>query len=58
MKKERQMVQKIVILKSKRFQDNSASMQLTYLPVTDLVFSDYNLEDVCKYMYFDNEDDD
>lgn len=33
-------------------------MQLTYLPVTDIVFSDYNLADVCKYMYFDIEDDD
>lgn len=33
-------------------------MQLTYLPVTDIVFSDYNLADVCKYMYFDIDDDD
>ena len=52
------MVTKISILKSKRFQDNSGIMQLTFLPVTDLIFKDYNLRDVCKYMYFDIDDDD
>lgn len=32
-------------------------MQLTFVHVTDLVFSDYNLKDVCKQMYFDVDDD-
>lgn len=31
---------------------------MTFVPVTNLTFSDYNLTEVCKQMYFDIEDDD
>lgn len=52
------MVTKIEIFKSKKYHDNSGILQLTFVPVTNLTFSDYNLTEVCKQMYFDINDDD